>query len=99
LLIFKKLTNLEIHYFLFLRNILDNFHTAKKFVFLGLGVLSVMFFFDSGPNFFKDINKSRLELDKSISENIHPVYGPLIFWMVLIIGVAIYIVHDLKRKK
>ena len=78
---------------------MDNFNTIKKFIFFGLGVISVMFFFDRGPNFIKEINKSRLELDKSISENIHPVYGPLIFWMVLFIGVAIYVIDDLKRKK
>jgi len=78
---------------------LIKFHTVKKFILLGLGVfIYVLFFLDSNPNFNK-IDKLRLELDKSISENMHPVYAPLIFWGVLFIGVAIYVINDQKRNK
>ena len=68
--------------------------TDKLRLYLGLGLLTFII-----HNNLPYIKLKLSELDKSISENMHPVYAPLIFWMVLFIGVAIYVINDLKRNK
>ena len=74
----------------FLKNLKE---TDKLRLYLGLGLLTFII-----HNNLPYIKLKLSELDKSISENMHPVFGHLILWGGLL-WVAIYVFNDVKRNK